>query len=155
VLKDRAVLGSLQSDGETMRYRRLHYRYSLMTRPDPLLALVEVWRGTGRTVMFGRGVWRPDADMCETAAGVEVTVDVAGVGDDDFEIQLFEDALVVEGVRQLPRCEEGGVYYAAGIRQGAFRLELPLPLPVDPERVEARYERGLLRISLPKPEAAR
>jgi HSP20 family molecular chaperone IbpA len=47
------------------------------------------------------------------------------------------------------------VYHAAGIRQGPFQVEVPLPAPVDPERVEARYEAGLLRISLAKrPEAA-
>lgn len=138
-----------------MRYRRLSYRYTMVTGHTPLLTFVEVWRGKGGAVMFGQGHWRPDADMCETPAAVEVAVDLAGVGEDDFEIQLFEDALVVEGVRQLPRCEEGGVYYAAGIKQGPFRLGLPLPFPADAERVEARYERGLLRIRLPKQDTAR
>jgi HSP20 family molecular chaperone IbpA len=42
------------------------------------------------------------------------------------------------------------VYQAAGIRQGPFRAEVPLPVPVDAERVEARYDRGLLSITLPK-----
>jgi HSP20 family molecular chaperone IbpA len=42
------------------------------------------------------------------------------------------------------------VYHAAGIRQGLFRVELPLPAPVDPERVEARYDRGLLQVTLAK-----
>jgi HSP20 family protein len=58
--------------------------------------------------------------------------------------------LVVEGRRRLPSCQEGAVYHAAGIRQGPFRVELALPAPVDAERVEARYDRGLLRITLPK-----
>ena len=47
------------------------------------------------------------------------------------------------------------MYHAAGIRQGPFRVELPLPAPVDPERVEARYDRGLLRITLPEAREAR
>src|SRR5439155_27078781 len=92
----------------------------------------------------------PDADSYETAASVEITVDLAGVDESDFEIQLFEDVLVVEGQRQLPAGHEAGVYHAAGVRQGPFRLELPLPAPVEAERVEARYDRGLLRITLPK-----
>ena len=77
-------------------------------------------------------------------------VDLAGVEEDDLEVQLFEDMLVVEGRRRLPSCQEGAVYHAVGIRQGPFRVELPLPAPVDAERVEARYDRGLLRITLPK-----
>ena len=92
----------------------------------------------------------PTRDTYETATTVEIVVDLAGVDEDDFEVQLFEDALVVEGRRRLPSCQEGAVYHAAGIRQGPFRVELPLPAPVDPERVEARYDRGLLRITLPK-----
>jgi HSP20 family protein len=95
--------------------------------------------------------WRPDADTYETAAAIEIVVDLAGVGDDDFELQLFEDALVVDGRRQLPACEDdAAVYQSAGIRQGPFRLEVPLSAPVDAERAVARSDRGLLRITLPK-----
>jgi HSP20 family molecular chaperone IbpA len=99
--------------------------------------------------------WRPDADTFETPTAVEVVVDLAGVEEDDFEVQLFDDALVVEGRRQPLSGQEGAVYHAAGIRHGLFRVELPLPAPVDPERVEARYDRGLLRITLPKRVGAR
>jgi HSP20 family molecular chaperone IbpA len=42
------------------------------------------------------------------------------------------------------------VYHSATIRQGPFQLEVPLPAPVSSEQVEARYDRGLLRITLPK-----
>ncbi len=63
---------------------------------------------------------------------------------------IWQSDRVVEGRRLLPSCQEGAVYHAAGIRQGPFQLELPLPAPVDAERVEARYDRGLLRITLPK-----
>jgi HSP20 family molecular chaperone IbpA len=78
-----------------------------------------------------------------------MVVDLAGVEEDDFEVQLFEDVVLVEGRRQLPSCDEGATYHAAGIRQGPFEVVLPLPAPVDPE-VHARYERGLLRITLSK-----
>jgi hypothetical protein len=70
-------------------------------------------------------------------------VDLAGVGEDDFELQLFEDALVVEGRRQLPSCDDEAVYQSAGIRQGPFRLEVPLSAPVDAQRVAARADHGL------------
>jgi HSP20 family protein len=94
--------------------------------------------------------WRPAADMAETANSIEVTVDLAGVDEDDFEVQLFDNGLVVEGRRHLASCGEDAVYHAAAIPQGVFRVELPLPARIDPEGVEARYERGLLHIMLPK-----
>jgi HSP20 family protein len=80
-------------------------------------------------------------------------VDLAGVDEDHLEVQLFEDALVIDGHRHPPVCEPETVYHAAGIRRGPFRLELPLPASVDAEDVEALYERGLLRITIRKQEA--
>ena len=133
-----------------MRYRRLSYRYAMVVGSGPAWPrLAEIWPSE-RVRLFLQASWRPDADTYETAATVEIIVDLAGVDEDDFEVQLFEDALVVEGQRRLPGCEEAAVYHAASIRQGPFRLELPLPVPVDPERVQAHHDRGMLRISLAK-----
>jgi HSP20 family protein len=132
-----------------MRYRRLSYRYTMVVRPGQTLPLGDIWQ-SDRLRLLVQPRWRPDADTYETATTVEILVDLAGVQEDELEVQLFEDVLVVEGRRRLPSCQEGAVYHAAGIRQGPFRVELPLPAPVDAERVEARYERGVLRITLPK-----
>ena len=132
-----------------MRYRRLSYRYAMVVRSGHTWALADIWP-SDRLRLLVQPRWRPDADMYETASTVEIILDLAGIDEDDYEVQLFEDALVVEGRRRLPSCQEGAVYQAAGIRQGPFKIELPLPAPVDPERVEARHDRGLLRITLPK-----
>jgi HSP20 family protein len=136
-----------------MRYRRLTYRYTaiIQTAAWPLPA----WRSEALSWSFGRRHWRPDTDVRESSGAIEIVVDLAGVDEDAIELQLFDDALVVEGERHLPACEEGVVFHAAGVRQGPFRLELPLPKPVDPSAVDARYERGLLRIVLRKQEIGR
>ncbi|MBI4491358.1 MAG: Hsp20/alpha crystallin family protein [Chloroflexi bacterium] len=133
-----------------MRYRRLSYRYALVLaagQPRPLGPLgpaeqLGVWLAQPR--------WRPPADVYETVRTITVAVELAGVEQDELDVVLYEDALVVEGQRRLPMFEAGGVYHAAEIRQGPFRLELPLPAAIDPERVDARYERGLLQITLAK-----
>jgi HSP20 family protein len=137
-----------------MRYRRLSYRYAMVVRSGEMWPFGDIGP-SDRLRLLVQTHWRPDADTYETATTVEIRVDLAGVEEDDFEMQLFEDVLVVEGCRQLPSCQEGAVYQVAGIRQGPFRVELPLPAPVDAERVEARYDRGLLRITLPKRAEAR
>jgi HSP20 family protein len=136
-----------------MRYRRLSYRYAMVIRSGPSGPFDELWQ-SDRVRLLVETRWRPDADTYETAATFEVIVDLAGIDEEDFEVQLFEDALVVEGRRGLS-AEDAETYHSASIRQGPFRLEVPLPAPMDPERVEARYDRGLLRITLPKRSAAR
>ena len=132
-----------------MRYRRVTYRSATLriaAHSWPFGAALE--HETLRLLVQAR--WRPAADVAETARSIEVTVDLAGVDEDDFEVQLFDNGLVVEGRRHLPSCSEDAVYLAAGIPQGLFRLEVPLPARIDAERVEARYERGLLHVTLPK-----
>lgn len=132
-----------------MRYRRVTYRYEMAVRSGRPWPFGDVWQGE-RLRLLAQGQWRPDADTCETAGAIEITIELAGIDEDAVEVQLFEDAVVVEGYRRLVPCEEGGVYHAAAIRQGPFRVECLLPARVDADRVEARYERGLLRINLPK-----
>ena len=134
-----------------MRYRRLSYRYAMVVRSGQTWPFADIWQ-SDRLRFLVHAHWRPDTDMYETATTIEIVVELAGVDEEDFEVQLFEDALVVEGRRQLPSCDGGAVYHAAGIRQGPFRLELRLPAPVDPEGVDAQYDRGLLRITLAKRE---
>jgi HSP20 family molecular chaperone IbpA len=132
-----------------MRYRRLSYRYAMVVHAGPTRPFGDIWESDRLRVLV-QGRWRPDADVYETATAIEAIVELAGVEEDDYEVQLFEDALVVEGRRQLPTRGDVERYHAAGLRQGAFRVELPLPGRVDSERVHARYDRGLLRITLPK-----
>src|SRR2546422_9633216 len=132
-----------------MRYRRLSYRYTMVVPSGQRWPFQDTWE-SDRLRFFVPARWRPDADLYETAGTIEIVVDLAGATEDDFEVQLFEDVLVVQGHRQLPACPERAMYHTAGIRQGPFRVELPLPALVDSERVEARYDRGLLHVTLPK-----
>jgi HSP20 family protein len=131
-----------------MRYRRSRFRYAVVMPAPPAWAVLDT-----RTVTeprFAQHYWRPAADLCESASAIEVIVELAGVDQDQIEVVLYEDAVVVEGQRHLAATEPSGVYHVAEVRQGPFRLELPLPMAFDLDRVEARYDQGLLRITFPK-----
>jgi HSP20 family molecular chaperone IbpA len=135
-----------------MRYRKLSVRYTMVTPTSLAWPLGGLWQAD-RLRLLGATWWCPDADAYETAATVELVVDLAGVEDDDVEVQLFDDVLVIEGQRRPVGGPEPARYHVAGIRLGPFRLDLRLPAPVDADRVEARFERGLLRVTLPKRDA--
>ncbi|HEY3078598.1 MAG TPA: Hsp20/alpha crystallin family protein [Chloroflexota bacterium] len=133
-----------------MRYRRLKYRYAMvLTRGAPPMPTPD-WRSGRLGVVIAQPHWRPTADVYETANAVHVIVDLAGVAPEDLEALLYEDAVVICGERRVPPTDEPGFYHTAEIRQGPFRLELPLPAAVDPERVEGGYDQGLLRLTLAK-----
>ena len=94
--------------------------------------------------------WRPAADLQETATAFVLTVELAGVRDDDVDIVLYPDAVVVSGSRRAASGEPDGWYHALQIRRGPFHLEVSLPAAVDVERADATIENGMLRITLAK-----
>jgi HSP20 family protein len=132
-----------------MRYRRLSYRYAVVMASGRSRTFSETWQRQPASISMGHSFWRPPTDVVETASEVIVLVELAGVDHEQLDVLLFEDALIVEGERRLP-AHAAGVYHAAEIRQGQVRLELPLPASIDPEQVDARYERGLLEMRLGK-----
>jgi HSP20 family protein len=133
-----------------MRYRRLSYRYALLVTANQGRPFGDTRQVDLTGPRFAQTYWRPAADICETDRFIEAIVDLAGVNQDELDVALYQDALVVEGRRRLPGAGPHGVYHVAEIRQGPFRLELSLPVAIDQERVEARQDQGLLRITMPK-----
>lgn len=137
-----------------MRYRRLSYRYALVVATQPGWPYGDDRQADLTGPRFAHHYWRPAADICESADAIEVIIELAGVDQDAIDIVLFDDALIVEGLRHLAASEPSGIYHLAEVRQGPFRLELALPAAVDLNGVDARYEQGLLRITFPKPAPA-
>src|SRR4051794_12373373 len=111
-------------EAEEMRYRRLSHRYALMVtsgQPRPFGETIFIEK-VG--VRLAQPSWRPATDVYETKTAVTVTIELAGVDPEAIEITVFEDAVVVEGNRRLELGDGTGVFHAAEIRQGKFRLEV-------------------------------
>ena len=138
-----------------MRYRRVMTRYVRLVPIRESLPYFDVLRALAPVVSIAPLHWRPPADVCETASSITVVLDVAGLDEDAIDVELYEDALVIEGMRRIDACGPNGSYLAAEIRQGRFHVEVDLPTAVDSEGVNATYERGLLRVELSKVGARR
>lgn len=136
-----------------MRYRRSSYRYAVVLAGKQPRPWGEAGAADQPGVRFAQTFWRPPADICVSQRGIEVTIDLAGVNQDELDVMLYADAVVVAGQRRLSPAAADGVYHLAEIPQGPFRLELALPEAIDQDRVEAHYDRGLLRITFLKAKA--
>jgi HSP20 family protein len=91
----------------------------------------------------------PLVDVMETHDEYVVVVDIAGADDRAFDIAIEGKTLVISGSR--PEHSQGKRRYHLGeVRIGAFQRTVPLPGPVVADDTRARYERGLLRITLRK-----
>jgi HSP20 family protein len=133
-----------------VRYQRVRYRYAVVLAEPQPRPLDESWGSVTPQTVIAQPRWRPRADVAQTSGSIAITVELAGVDPAEVEAVLYEDALIVSGRRQLPGPGSGGVYHAAEIRQGSFRLEIALPASIRPELTRARYEHGLLQLTLTK-----
>jgi HSP20 family protein len=104
--------------------------------------------GSGFWRLNVRTSWRPPTDVFETEDVIIVRMEIAGMKESDFVIELNERFLTIRGVR--PDTNERRSYYQMEIRFGEFAVEMELPFLVQTELVEATYQDGFLRLSLPK-----
>ena len=99
-------------------------------------------------------VFAPMADIAETDKGYEVTMDLPGIDPKDLTVEIREGALWVSGERKEEKEEKGKTFHRMERHYGAFRRGIPLDLPVDREKVEAKYHDGVLKVTVAKiPEA--
>lgn len=134
-----------------MRYRRLSYRYKEAVGPLGSQFLGDFW-STKLTINFARTQWRPLADFYETPHALIVKAEVPGVAEENLEVIVYDDVLVIEGIRQWNLPDEDAVFHVLEIHYGPFRLEVPFAAGVDLERIEARYNFGFLTVKMPKLE---
>jgi HSP20 family protein len=85
---------------------------------------------------------------------VVVTGELAGVTRDDVTINLQEDVLTLEGARR-PTQQQDVNWQRRERAYGTFSRVVQLPFRVDPEKVQARYDNGILEIELQRLEADR
>jgi HSP20 family protein len=93
-------------------------------------------------------VWRPPTDVYEVEEAVIVRVEIAGMAEADFAILLDGHSLSIRGSR--PDVSERRAYHQMEIRFGEFSVDIELPAPVDIDQVEAIYQNGFLKVTLPK-----
>ena len=92
----------------------------------------------------------PRADIHETASGMLVTLDLAGVRREEIEILIEGDFLRVSGVRREPEVGECLRWHQMEISYGPFERVVALPPDADLENISAAYHDGFLQISVPR-----
>ena len=95
-------------------------------------------------------VWVPAADMYENDTDMMIFVDLAGVDPDQVKVSLENRSIVLTGERPSPSPHGVMRIHQMEIDSGLFRRRIPLPAPVDFDKIQCTYKQGLLRIVLPK-----
>lgn len=98
--------------------------------------------------------WAPPVDVLESDSEYLLRLDAPGVDDDSVRVELERGLLRVQGEREAP--EAAGPRYTLRERKaGPFRRHFRLPDAIDADAIEARYDRGVLEIRIPKVDRSR
>lgn len=96
--------------------------------------------------------FRPAADFYETAQGLVLRLELAGVPAEAISLTLAAHELVIQGCRRPPRPDGLRRFIHLEMGFGAFERRFQLPIPIDPEGISAAYADGILEVSLPRKE---
>lgn len=108
----------------------------------------------GRTAGRSAAGWTPAANLLETDDAYEVTLEIPGFDRNDLEVTIDQGVLAITGRRTADHDQEGRTYHLRERATGEFRRAFSLPNSVNADEVGATYDRGVLRVHLPKqPEA--
>jgi HSP20 family protein len=112
---------------------------------EPLSGVQWPWRE--------RGTWMPTVDVSETENEVTVRAELPGIDPQDLDVSILGNQLMLSGEKKESTEQKQKGYYHSETRYGSFRT-IPLPQGVDTGEVEAKYENGVLTLSMKKlPEA--
>ena len=101
------------------------------------------------------GEWLPAADITETEDRVFIKAELPGIEEKDIDLNICGNVLTIRGEKKHVKEEKEENHYLGDRYYGSFRRTFQLPADIDPDRAEATYRKGVLKISVPKVEEAK
>ena len=92
--------------------------------------------------------WAPTIDVLQRDEDIVVRAELPGVRPEDVDITVQNGLLTISGRREEVRQEERGGYLVRERRSGSFRRSLQLPQDVDESKINARFENGVLEVTI-------
>lgn len=100
-----------------------------------------------------KAIVSPGAEVHETKNMYSIKFDLPGVSKEQIKIDLHENTLTVSGERSEERKNDDKKTHLSEIYYGSFSRSFTFPLSVDAEKVEAKYDKGVLTVDVPKKDA--
>jgi HSP20 family protein len=105
-------------------------------------------------ISAGGRLW-PVCDASESDTEITLAFVLPGIDPAAVEVSLSGGVLTVSGERKNERDEKKGDWQIAERSFGSFSRSIAVPEGLDPARVTAAFDKGVLRVTLPKPEDAK
>src|SRR5579863_1445353 len=101
------------------------------------------------------GSFVPPVDVYEDEHNLVLKLEVPGVNEENLDIQVENNTLVVKGEKTFEKEEKEESFHRIERRYGSFVRTFRLPTTVDSEKIEAHYDKGVLKIQVAKKAGAK
>ena len=96
------------------------------------------------------GAYMPRLDVTEDSKVFTVTAELPGISEKEIDLSISGDTLTIRGEKKEEKEDKGKDFYWMERSYGSFQRSVSLPAEVQPDKVEARFNKGVLTITLPK-----
>jgi HSP20 family protein len=96
------------------------------------------------------GAFSPKVDVTEDDKEIKISAELPGMDEKDIDVSLQNDMLTIKGEKKEEKEDKGKDYYRMERSYGSFSRTIPLPVDVETDKVEAKFKKGVLSITLPK-----
>ena len=138
-------------------------RYAVGYGDDPFVTMQRALQRTFDDALRGVPAVATEAaamsvrlDVKEDEKSFHITADLPGLAENEVEVTFDDGVLTIRGEKKVERDEKKGTWHIEERSHGSFARQLSLPVSIDADKIEAKFDKGVLAITLPKaaPEQA-
>lgn len=148
-MKVRSMLPTLwgESAAERLPFRALQQEVDKLFNDFTMdFPLAGRWNKNGSLAM--------QVDVAETDKSLEVTAELPGVNEKEIDVSLAGDILTIKAEKKSDREEKTKDYHLVERSYGTFERSMRLPFKADPAKIEAKFDKGVLKLVVQKPADA-
>ncbi|MDR3423508.1 MAG: Hsp20/alpha crystallin family protein [Alphaproteobacteria bacterium] len=113
-------------------------------------SLDETWRGLPASALTEAASMPMALDVREDEKAFHVTADLPGLSEKEVEVTFDDGLLTIRGEKKVERDEKKDTWHIVERSSGSFARRLSLSAAVDADKIDAKFEKGVLSVTLPK-----
>jgi HSP20 family protein len=137
-----------------MNLKRYQNPWNLLDTLQRELYNPELTRLSNDDASVATANWAPSVDISENDKAFTLLADIPGVDPKDIDISMEKGVLTIKGERSSENVEEGENYRRVERQSGQFYRRFNLPDSADADKIVAKSEHGVLKITIPKQDVA-
>ena len=99
--------------------------------------------------------WTPRVDVSETKDSFIVKAEIPGLEAKDISVSISGSVLTIKGEKKKEEEEKDELHHYVERYYGSFQRSFQLPAGTKTDKIDATFEKGVLKVTLPKVEAAK